>query len=218
MWDRLAVRLTAGFLLAALIGVMLVAVLAYRSTTEEFGSFVGHMRMMQQMMGDPGFAEAQRDFLDNLGRTLWIAGASGLAAALILGGLFTRHIVAPLSRVASAARGVARGNLEEKVAVRGAGELAELGDSFNAMAESLRHDRDLRRNMVADIAHELRTPLTVLQGNTEAMLDGVLTPDRENLESLHQETLLLTRLVEDLRTLSLAEAGVSWRCGRERPI
>jgi ABC-type Fe3+ transport system permease subunit len=86
MWDRLAVRLTAGFLLAALIGVMLVAVLAYRSTTEEFGSFVGHMRMMQQMMGDPGFAEAQRDFLDNLGRTLWIAGASGLAAALILGG------------------------------------------------------------------------------------------------------------------------------------
>lgn len=206
LWDRLAVRLTAAFVLAALVGVALVAVFAYRSTSSEFGEFLGHMRMMQQMMG-AGVEEARRDFLDGLGRTLWIAGVSGLAVAILLGLVFTRHIVAPLGRVAAAARKVARGHLEGEVDVRGTGELVELGQSFNVMAESLRRDRDLRQSMMADIAHELRTPLSVLRGNTEAMLDGVLPADRPNLESIHQETMLLARLVEDLRTLSLAEAG-----------
>ncbi len=85
--------------------------------------------------------------------------------------------------------------------------MAELGKSFNTMAENLNHDRALRQNMVADIAHELRTPLSVLQANIEAMQDGVLDTNTENLASLHQETLLLSRLIEDLRTLSLAESG-----------
>ena len=75
------------------------------------------------------------------------------------------------------------------------------------MADTLKHDRELRQNIVADIAHELRTPLSVLQANIEAMQDGVLEKSPENLESLHQETVTLARLIEDLRTLSLAESG-----------
>ncbi len=86
-------------------------------------------------------------------------------------------------------------------------EFVELGDSFNTMAATLRRNRQLRQNMVADIAQELRRPLSVLCGNTGAMLDGVLEVNRENLESLKQEILQLARLVEDLRTLSIAEAG-----------
>ena len=75
------------------------------------------------------------------------------------------------------------------------------------MAESLQRMEQQRQNMVADIAHELRTPLSVIQGNVEAMLDSVLPASPEELESIHQETVLLNRLIGDLRTLSLAEAG-----------
>ncbi len=216
MFNRLSIRLTAAFLLAAILGVALVAVLTYYSTSSDFRDFLSHVEamegmmgrdMMGSMMGGQTFAQAQRDFLDNLGRTLWIAGLSGATLAIFLGYLFTRQIVAPLSKVTAAARRVAQGDLEQRVEIHGSGEPAELGESFNLMAATLSHDRELRQNMVADIAHELRTPLSILQGNVEALLDGVLVANKETLTSLHQETILLARLVEDLRTLSLAEAG-----------
>lgn len=216
MFDRLSIRLTAAFLLAAILGVALVAVLAYRSTSSDFSAFLQHMETMERMMGHGmmggmmggrAFAQAEKEFLHNLGQSLWVAGLSGAALAIFLGYLFTRQIVAPLSKVTAAARRVAQGDLGQRVEIRGSGELAELGESFNLMAATLSRDRELRQNMVADIAHELRTPLSILQGNVEAMLDGVLEANAENLTLLHQEIILLARLVEDLRTLSLAEAG-----------
>ena len=207
-FSRLSTRLTVAFLIAAVSGVVLVAILAYRSTSSDFTAFLRHMEGMGNMMGGMGaFAAAERDFLDNLRQTLWIAGIAGVVMAIFLGALFTRQIVSPLGKVTAAAKRVAQGDFGQKVDIRGSGELDELGKSFNSMAADLNRDQQLRRNMVADIAHELRTPLTILQGNVEAMQDGLLPPDKENLNSLHQETLLLTRLVEDLRTLSLAEAG-----------
>jgi signal transduction histidine kinase len=204
---------------AAVIGVALVAVLAYRSTSSEFRTFVGHVDEMDRMMGGGmgrmmgsrgfmgGLAQAQSDFQSGLTRALWIAGIVGGVAAIALGGLLAWTIVRPLGRVTNAARRVARGELEARVQTEGADEVAELGQAFNSMAAALQCDRELRHNMMADIAHELRTPLSVLRGNVEAMLDGVTPPDRENLQSLHEETLLLGRLVDDLRTLTLAEAG-----------
>ena len=214
--DRLFVRLAAAFLLAAMVGVGLVAALAYQNTSSEFNSFLAHVEAMERtmgggmmggMMGNRAFVQAQRDFLDGLGQTLIIAGAAGVLLAIILSGLFTRQIVRPLDKVASAARRVAGGDLSQRVETKGSSELAELGRSFNTMAATLNRDRETRQKMVADIAHELRTPLSILQGNVEAMLDGVMAADNKNLDSLHQETVHLTRLVEDLRTLSLAEAG-----------
>lgn len=216
-FSRLSTRLTLAFLISAISGVILVAIMAYRSTSSEFSAFLrlmgemermmGGNNMMGEMMGTQTFAEAQRGFLDNLRQTLWIAGLAGVFMAIFLSALFTQLIVAPLAKVTVAAKRVAQGDFDQKVNIGGSGELDELGKSFNSMAATLAHDQQLRRNMVADIAHELRTPLTILQGNVEAMLDGLLPPDKENLTSLHQETLLLTRLVDDLRTLSLAEAG-----------
>ena len=85
--------------------------------------------------------------------------------------------------------------------------LANWPAAFNAMAENLAAAEGQRRQMVADVAHELRTPLSVIQANVEAMQDGILPTDAEQLASLHEETLLLSRLVADLRLLSLAEAG-----------
>ncbi|MBI4188813.1 MAG: HAMP domain-containing protein [Chloroflexi bacterium] len=215
VFNRLSVRLTVAFLLAAIPGVALVAILAYRSTSSDFGAFLTHIESMEgmmgggmmDMMGGQAFAQAERDFLNNLGQTLLIASLSGVTLAIFLGTLFTRQIVAPLGKVTAAARSVAQGNLKQRVDIGGSSELAELGESFNTMAATLSRDQEVRQNMVADIAHELRTPLSILQGNVEAMLDGVLKVDTENLTSLHEETILLARLVEDLRTLSLAETG-----------
>jgi two-component system, OmpR family, sensor histidine kinase BaeS len=219
--SRLSVRLTIAFLMAATLGVVLVAMLAYRSTSSEFSRFLNDLDAMERMMGGgmmgggmmggmmgvPGFAQATANFIDGLGRSIWLAAFSGVALALLLGYLFTRQIVSPLDEVANAAARVAYGDLDQRVAVRGSGELARLGESFNSMAATLSRDRRLRQNMVADIAHELRTPLTILQGNIEAMQDGVLETSKENLASIHQETVHLSRLVEDLRTLSLADSG-----------
>lgn len=220
-FDRLSVRLAAAFLLAAMLGIGLVAILTYQNTSSDFNTFLTHVEAMEgamgggmmeggmmggEMMGGP-FAQAQRDFLDGLGQTLIIAGAAGVLLAIILSGLFTRQIVRPLDKVASAARRVAGGDLSQRVEIQGSSELAELGRSFNTMAATLHRDRELRQKMVTDIAHELRTPLSILQGNVEAMIDGVMTADTKNLNSLHQETVHLARLVEDLRTLSLAESG-----------
>jgi signal transduction histidine kinase len=85
--------------------------------------------------------------------------------------------------------------------------LGELAASFNQMSADLTQSQELRRQMTADIAHELRTPLTVVLGHTEALSDGELPPDPETFEIIFDETKRLNRLVEDLRTLSLSDAG-----------
>lgn len=226
-FNRLSVKLTTAFLIAAISGVSLVALLAYRFASQDFSTFTSHVQSMQQMMSGaaggmggmmggtmgqgmmPGgdIGQAEREFLDNFGRALWISGLSGAALALVLGFFFTRQIVSPIGKIGKAARIISRGNLNQRVEVSGSDEIAELGRSFNSMAESLNKDREWRHQMLADIAHELRTPLFILQGNTEAMLEGVLPANKENLTTIHQETVLLSRLIEDLRTLSLAEVG-----------
>src|SRR6185503_10501297 len=82
-----------------------------------------------------------------------------------------------------------------------------LMSGFNSMAERLQANDQQRRNMLADVSHELRTPLTVIQGNVEGILDGVYPADEARLKSILEETQVLSRLIEDLRTLALAESG-----------
>jgi two-component system OmpR family sensor kinase/two-component system sensor histidine kinase BaeS len=120
-----------------------------------------------------------------------------------------RHVANPLADVMAAADRVAAGDLSVRVPVpvHGAREFVRLAQSFNRMTEELQRADQQRRNLTADVAHELRTPLQIIQGNLEGVLDGVYTPSAEHVEATLEETRLLTRLVEDLRTLSLAEAG-----------
>jgi two-component system OmpR family sensor kinase len=146
-------------------------------------------------------------FLRDVNRSILLAvAAAGLIALALGAGLFF-HLTAPIRQLTAAAHAIAAGDLSRRVAVRSADELGELAVAFNAMAANLAAAEAQRRQMVADIAHELRTPLSVLQANLEAMQDGILPADDEQLASLHEETLLLSRLVADLRLLSLAEAG-----------
>jgi signal transduction histidine kinase len=112
-----------------------------------------------------------------------------------------------VKRLTLAAQKVAAGDLEPRIEVKSQDEIGQLAVAFNQMAGALARDRELRRNLIADVTHELRTPLSVLQGNLEAMLDGVLPTNPEEIASLRDETALLARLVSDLSMLSLAEAG-----------
>jgi signal transduction histidine kinase len=149
----------------------------------------------------------QVEFLSQVNRALVWAGLGAGLLAILLGFIVARQLTAPLRVLTVAAERMAEGDLAQQVNVRGADEIAELGQAFNQMATSLAQQETLRRNLMADIAHELRTPLSVIRVDLEALLDGVYeaTPDR--LASLQEETVLLARLVDDLRALSLAEAG-----------
>ncbi len=147
------------------------------------------------------------DFLSAVDRSALLAVIVAASLALILGSILFVQIIRPLRKVSMAARGIAAGDLSQRVLVSSQDEIGQVALTFNQMAETLQRYADERRNMIGDIAHELRTPLSIIQSNLEAMLDGVLPTSPDELTSLHQETLLLNRLITDLRTLSLAESG-----------
>jgi signal transduction histidine kinase len=150
---------------------------------------------------------AEQNFLDRVNRAVLIAGLVAGVVALLVGFIVFSSITAPLNKLARAAHAVAQGDLAQRVDIRTGDEIAELGAAFNTMAANLEHGEQLRREMTADIAHELRTPLSVIQGNLEAMLDGVYPADAEHIQPALNQAQLLARLIEDLRTLALADAG-----------
>jgi two-component system OmpR family sensor kinase/two-component system sensor histidine kinase BaeS len=142
---------------------------------------------------------------------VWIGGC-GLSLALPLLALGVairafRGIASPLANVMAAADTVAEGDLSVRLPEYGPGEFGRLARSFNHMVIELERADQQRRNLTADVAHELRTPLHIIQGNLEGLLDGVYEPTPDHLNATLDETRLLARLVDDLRTLSLAEAG-----------
>ncbi len=170
---------------------------------------VAGQRVGTLLVKQPGGAGggAGEQFLVEVNRAIWWGGLAAVLLALLLGLLLARRLTRPLRQLTEATHKVARGELGQQVNTTGTGEIGELSASFNQMSSALAASEQQRQQMLADVAHELRTPLSISQGHIEAMLDGVfeLTPD--NLAIVHEETLLLGRLVEDLRTLSLAEAG-----------
>jgi two-component system, OmpR family, sensor histidine kinase BaeS len=136
-----------------------------------------------------------------------VAVLVAFGVALLLG----RRIARPVQEVSSAARLVAGGQLSARVREPSsrdpADETAQLARSFNVMAQSLEKNELERRQLIADIAHELRTPLAVMQSRLEALEDGVFQLDQSEIGRLQSQTKFLSRLVEDLRVLSLADAG-----------
>jgi signal transduction histidine kinase len=142
------------------------------------------------------------------GNTAWIALAVAAVLAFIVLVPGLRLLALPLGDLVEAAQRVEAGDLEPRVRLRGPRELRALARAFNAMLDQLRQNELQRRQLLADVTHELRTPVAVLQGNLEAMVDGVYPADAEHLGPLLEETRLLSRLIDDLRTLSLAESGV----------
>ena len=156
---------------------------------------------------DLGVDAIEARFTDSVNRSLRFAIAAAGVVALLLTLLLSQSILGPVGKLTAAARAMEKGDLAHRVAVKDQGELGELANAFNAMADGLSRLEQLRRNMVTDVAHELRTPLSNVRGYLEAMRDGVIQPSPEMIRSLYEEAMLLNRLVDDLQELALAEAG-----------
>ena len=153
------------------------------------------------------FSPSEQAFLASVREAILIGGGAAALVALLLGGLFVRGLIRSVRGLEDAARALAAGELDRTVDVEARDEIGRLAESFNRMTHKLNRSESLRRRMIQDIAHELRTPLTVIQGDLQALKEGIYRPDEATIDSIHEESLLLGRLVEDLRELSLAEAG-----------
>lgn len=150
---------------------------------------------------------AEAEFLARINRTLLYAALGAAAIALLLGILLARALTRPLRELTAATQAIAQGHLQQSVPVRSEDELGQLAAAFNQMSDDLARANQLRRQMTADIAHDLRSPLAVIAGYIESLRDGVLQPNPEMFDTLHTEAQHLQHLVEDLRTLSLADAN-----------
>jgi len=158
-------------------------------------------------VGNTNRTAQDRLFLAQLSQALIWAALGATLFALLLGLGLARTLTRPLVALTQAVRRIAGGDFGQTVAVESKDEIGQLAGAFNQMSSELAHLAHLRRQMTADIAHELRSPLSVLMGYTESLSDGVLQPTPAILRAMHEESRLLSHLVDDLRTLSLADAG-----------
>jgi two-component system sensor histidine kinase BaeS len=149
----------------------------------------------------------EEEFIQRTTRMLVYSAVGTSLIALLLGIFLSRTFTRPIRELTEATHAVADGELGKQVAVRSRDEMGELASSFNKMSTDLERSSNARKQMTADIAHELRTPLSLILGHADAVHDGVLPPTKENFEIIRDEAERLEHLVDDLRTLSLADAG-----------
>jgi len=223
MIRSLSVKLSLLFVGIALVSVGVIALWVNSTVQSEFCSYCQRSYEGQAPPGltyigpvcgdefDSGMSlymgVAEQAFLDTFRNSLWLAALVAVLVAVALGFLFSWLITGPMRQLTSAARKVAIGDFSQRVSQKTDDEIGEVSAAFNTMAEQLEKKEKSKRQLLADIAHELRNPLSIIQGNLEAWLDGVLTPAPDQIASVYDETVLLSRLVTDLRDLSLAEAG-----------
>lgn len=155
----------------------------------------------------PGLNPRELAYLERTDRALLIASLASASVAIIAGVLLARGLSKPLMQVSHALKAVVREVEPQPLDDRFRGEIGELVRAFNRMSADLARANSLRRQMTADIAHELRSPIAVINGYLEGMRDGSLPPTPERYDAIYEETQHLRLLIDDLRTLSLADAG-----------
>lgn len=168
------------------------------------GELVGTVRLWvygsEALMRQPDL-----QFRNNSYQALFIAAVVAILLASCIGFLFARNLVAPVNRIMKTARAIGDGDLSARTGLTGEDEIARLGETFDAMAESVEKDRNLERRLTTDVAHELRTPLMAIQATVEAMVDGVYDITEERLVTVNSEIQRLSRLVNALLKLSRLE-------------
>ncbi len=152
---------------------------------------------------DPPLSNLQASFQ----RSLLIAGIAAGLGGLLLVMLLTRQALTPVRNLTKAASNLGAGDLTQRVHSNGGDEIGKLADTFNNMASKLETAIEHRRQLTADVAHELRTPLTNIQGYVEAIKDGVVSADEDVISTIHTQTIHLSKLIDDLRMLAIADAG-----------
>jgi two-component system sensor histidine kinase BaeS len=147
-------------------------------------------------------------FLKQQSQVLYLIGGGILVLAAFVAFLLSKHLLAPIRKLTAGTRALASRNFDTRIEVESNDELGQLAADFNAMAQTLEKYERMRRQWISDIAHELRTPLSILSGEVEALQDGVRAVNRDTLDSLRSEARHLSKIVNDLHELSLADAGV----------
>ncbi len=184
------------------------ATLATAVSIEVDGEVVGYALVPESPGRHAAIANSpEARFLLAVRRAILYSGMGAVIMALLLGILLAYTISRPVQELTTATQRVAEGDLSQEVPIRTQDEIGELAASFNRMTAHLAQANELRRQMTADIAHDLRTPTSVIMGYTEALSDGVLEGTPEMYRVMHQEVQHLNHLIEDLRTLSMADAG-----------
>lgn len=145
-------------------------------------------------------------FRDQSYQAMLLAAVLAIVLASCIGFLFARALVSPINRMTKTAKAIAEGDMSARTDLHGEDEVARLGETFDAMADSIERDRELERRLTTDVAHELRTPLMAIQSTVEAMVDGVFEADEERLETVNSEVQRLSRLVSAILKLSRLES------------
>jgi signal transduction histidine kinase len=167
---------------------------------------IGYVLLQPMTQSEISLAALQLLY-NEIGRYFVLGAALAVVMAVVLTLVISRRILSPVRALTTAAHRLGKGDLSQRVAIQDKGEIGELAVTFNSMAGNLERDRQLQRDMVADVAHELRSPLTNIRGYIEAIRDKIMQPDEKTVGSIFDETMLLSRLIDDLQELSLAEAG-----------
>ncbi|MBN1312914.1 MAG: HAMP domain-containing histidine kinase [Anaerolineae bacterium] len=205
LWVRLSMAFS-GVILSFLVLMTILGFLASGLGGDTLPPAVS-ARMRQYEILPPELQQQEiQQALAHLFRTLTVMGIAIGAVGLMAGIGMSRAFARPLNRLAEAARTIGTGDLSRRVDIKGTQEMMDVAVAFNQMASELEKATELRRSLMADVAHELRTPLTVLQGNLRAMLDDVYAMDKMEIARLYEQTRHLTRLIEDLRIVALAES------------
>jgi len=207
----LLARITVFFFLttaAVVVGLSLVVnyqvsqnFTAYLYMSGMHGMMMNHGNMAA-MMGAP-----EQQFLVSLKSSLWLVALAMLVMGAVISYYLARSIALPVLELNRAVYAVTMGNLDTEVTVKREDEVGQLAMAFNIMTAKLKINTLLRQRFLAGVAHELRTPLTILKANLEGIADGVIVPDRPQIDSLVEEVDRLTIMVGELRELSLLEAG-----------
>lgn len=177
-----------------------VAIAAVMYGDEEVGSVRIWMYGSDALMNKLDIA-----FRDNTYEALFMAGAVAIILATLIGLLFSKTLIHPVRKISAAAQKISEGDFSARTGLSGRNELAQLGEQFDTMADSIERDRQMEMRLTSDVAHELRTPLMAIQATVEAMIDGVYETDSEHLAMVDSEVRRLSRLVDALLKLTRLE-------------
>jgi signal transduction histidine kinase len=174
--------------------------------TSQTQESIGTLYVNQVYSSENGIISA-KILYSQIGRFFVWGGLIAIGLALVITFFLSRRILAPIKALDIAAGRIGKGDLSTRLNLKDNSELGDLARAFDTMADNLEKSEKSRRNMIADTAHELRTPLANVRGYLEAINDGLVQPNTAVITSLSEEVALLSRLVDDLQELALAEAG-----------
>ena len=211
----LSLKLSILFVLVSLVAVLVVAFWVGQRVEAEFAAYCRQACLDASCQahggngpqGRPITGALETAYLDAIRTSLWQAALVAGLAAIGLAALFSRLITDPVNNLKASAQRIRDGDLSQRVTPETHDEIGELAVAFNNMAQRLEENEKRRKQLLTDVVHELRTPLSIIQGNLEAWQDGIVEPNRETMAPVHEEAALPSRLITDLRDLSLAEAG-----------